>query len=132
MDSTLAKSHGGYGNGKQVLRNYVYADLLPRLDRISARGIAVLLIGHARRIDITDVDGITTEKSAPDLTDDVLATMIEWADFVGVARRAPDGTRSLTLEDSPRACAKNRYGIVAPVVFDWNSFTAAIAAQKKG
>jgi hypothetical protein len=137
LDQTLARSHGGYGNGKQVLRNYIYADLLPRLDRINARGIAVILLGHARRVDIIDVDGISTEKSAPDLPDDVLSTIIEWSDFVGVARKNPDGARSLTMEDGPRAVAKNRYGITAPVAFDWKSFESAVVAgisakQKKG
>ena len=65
VDSTLNRSHGGYGNGKQVLKNYVYQILLPLLDRIVNRKIAVLLLAHAKRTEITDPDGITTESYLP-------------------------------------------------------------------
>ena len=64
-DSTLNRSHGGYGNGKQVLKNHIYQVLLPCLDRIVGRGIAVVLLAHAKRTEITDIDGITVEKVSP-------------------------------------------------------------------
>ncbi len=49
MKQTLNRSHGGYGNGRQVLKNYVYQYLLPVLDRLVNAGVAVLLLAHAAR-----------------------------------------------------------------------------------
>ncbi len=139
LTQTLNKSHGGYGNGKQVLKNHIYKALLPMLDRIVARGIAVVLLAHAKRTDITDVDGITVEKTAPDISDDYLNTLVEWSDFVCLARSGTDGTRSLMTSESNRALAKNRYRMPVEIDFTWGAFTGAISAglsakfkEKKG
>ena len=51
IDQTLNKSHGGYGNGKQVLKNHVFQKLLPMLDRIVGGGGAVLLLALEKRTD---------------------------------------------------------------------------------
>jgi len=131
MSSTLAKSHGGYGNGAQVLRNYVYCQLLPTLDRIVQRGIAVIMLAHASRETITDVDGVSAEKSSPDLPKGLSSPLIEWADFVAVARKNRDGSRVLQFEETPAAIAKNRYGITGSVEMTWKSFSAAIAGGIK-
>jgi len=42
MKQTLNRSHGGYGNGRQVLKNYVYQYLLPVMDRLVNRNLATL------------------------------------------------------------------------------------------
>ena len=128
MNQTLNKSHGGYGNGKQVLKNYIYRCLLPMFDRIVNRGIALLLLAHAKRTDITDTDGITVEKTAPDLQDEYLNTFVEWADFVCLARKDVDGNRTLLTAESNRALAKNRYGMTPEIEFSWGSFTSALSA----
>jgi hypothetical protein len=127
IDSTLNRSHGGYGNGKQVLRNYVYQQLLPLLDRIVGRGIAVLLLAHAKRTEITDVDGVTSEKTSVEVPDGYLNVFVEWSDFVCLARQDSDGNRVLVTRETPRALAKNRYGMPEAIPFDWPSFTAAVA-----
>jgi len=87
MKQTLNRSHGGYGNGRQVLKNYVYQYLLPVLDRLVNAGVAVLLLAHAARRSITTIDGIELEKSAPEIHPDLANTMIEWSDL-GKQRRA--------------------------------------------
>jgi len=127
-DSTLNRSHGGYGNGKQVLKNYVYQILLPLLDRIVSRGIAVILLAHAKRTEITDIDGITTEKTTPELPDGYLNVMVEWSDFVCLARMGEGDSRYLVTRETPRAMAKNRYNLPEYIPFDWASFTEAISA----
>lgn len=127
-DSTLNRSHGGYGNGKQVLKNYVYQILLPLLDRIVARGIAVLLLAHAKRTEITDIDGITVEKTTPELPDGYLNVMVEWSDFVCLAKKIDEDNRVLITAETPRAMAKNRYHLPESIPFNWQSFTGAIAA----
>jgi hypothetical protein len=127
LDQTLNRSHGGYGNGKQVMKNHVYQVLLPQLDRIVNRGIAVILLAHAKRSEITDVDGITTEKTTAELPDGYLNVFVEWSDFVCLARMDGDGNRVLVTRETPRALAKNRYGMPETIPFDWASFTGAVA-----
>ena len=108
LADTVGKAHGGYGNGKQVLKNYVYKCVLPVFDRLAARGITVILLAHASRGLVTDADGIESERMAPDLSADILPIFVEWSDFVAYARK--DGeARSLVMEETPRCIAKNRY-----------------------
>jgi hypothetical protein len=126
LDQTLNRSHGGYGNGKQVLKNHVYQILLPQLDRIINRGIAVILLAHAKRTEITDVDGITTEKTTAELPEGYLNVFVEWSDFVCLARMDAEGNRVLITQETPRALAKNRYGMPETIPFDWPSFTGAV------
>ena len=128
IDQTLNRSHGGYGNGKQVLKNHVYQRLLPTLDRIVGRGVAVILLAHAKRTDITDVDGVSREKTTADLPDDYRNIFVEWSDFVCLARQDVDGNRILMTSETPSALAKNRYGMPATIPFDWQSFIAAVTA----
>ncbi len=127
IDATINRAHGGYGNGKLVLKNYVYQVLLPLLDRIVNRGMAVILLAHSKRSEITDIDGITIEKTAPELPDEFMNVMIEWSDFVCLARKGANTERVLLTQETPRAMAKNRYSMPEMIGFDWNSFTAAIA-----
>lgn len=125
-DKTLNKSHGGYGNGKQVLKNYLYGMLLPQLNRIVDRGIALILLAHALRTKITDIDGVTTEKTSPDIPDDYLGAFVEWSDFVCLARMGANSQRILITDGTERAVAKNRYGMPPAIPFDWNSFIASV------
>lgn len=125
MSNTLNRAHGGYGNGRQVLKNYVYQYLLPTLDRIVNRGIAVLLLAHATRTTITTIEGFELEKSAPEIHNDLANTMIEWADFVG-AIRVSGNVRELVLTETPQLVAKNRYGIEGSVPLGWNAFVSQI------
>ena len=126
MSQTLNRSHGGYGNGKQVLRNYVYQYLLPTLDKIVNAGVAVVLLAHATRREITTIDGVTVEKSAPEIHADLANTMIEWSDFVGAARMGIDG-RELVLHETGQLLAKNRYAITTPLPLSWQSLMDALA-----
>lgn len=123
--STLNKSHGGYGNGKQVLRNYVYQYLLPTLDKIVLSGTSVLLLAHTTRRELTTQEGATTERSMPQIHEDLANVMIEWSDFVGAACRSGD-QHILVLQETGQLVAKNRYGINQPVPFTWNDFVQAI------
>jgi hypothetical protein len=125
MKQTLNRAHGGYGTGKQILKNYVYQYLLPVLDRLVNTGIAVLLLAHATRSAITTIDGITLEKSAPDIHPDLANTMIEWSDFVG-AIRVRGQERELVLCETPQLVAKNRYRIPSALPLSWPVFVDAI------
>jgi hypothetical protein len=120
MTQTMNRSHGGYGNGKQVLKNYVYQYLLPTLDRIVNSGVAVVLLAHSARHEVTSIDGVTVEKSSPDIHADLVNTMIEWSDFVAAARMNVTNGREMILNESPQQLAKNRYGITGPLALNWN------------
>ncbi|MBN1436189.1 MAG: ATP-binding protein [Sedimentisphaerales bacterium] len=128
MDQTLNRSHGGYGNGKQVLRNYVYQYLLPTFDAMVNKGIAVVLLAHATRRELTTIDGISVEKSAPEIHPDLSNCMIEWSDFVGAARMGTDG-RELVLTETNQLLAKNRYGIEEVLPLSWQAFLDAMASN---
>jgi hypothetical protein len=128
MRQTLNRAMGGYGNGKLVLKNYVYQYLLPTLDRMVNAGVAVILLAHATRREITTIDGITTEKSAPEIHPDLVNTMIEWSDFVGAAHMASSG-RQLILNETNQLLAKNRYGIIDPLPLSWSALIDAMTAN---
>lgn len=118
LADTVGKSHGGYGNGKQVLKNYVYRCVLPVFDRLVARGITVILLAHSSRGATTDADGIDSERMAPDLSADILPIIVEWSDFIAYARKDGD-KRTLSMEETPRCVAKNRYpGMPATISMD--------------
>ncbi len=129
MKQTLNRSHGGYGNGRQVLKNYVYQYLLPALDRLVNAGVAVLLLAHSARRPITTIDGIELEKSAPEIHPDLANTMIEWSDFVGAIRLVGQD-RELILFETPQLLAKNRYGITEPLPLSWADLVSAINQQR--
>ena len=125
MRQTLNRAYGGYGNGKQVLKNYVYQYLLPTLDNLVNAGVAVILLAHTARREITTIDGITMEKSAPEIHPDLVNTMIEWSDFVGAARMTGD-ERQLILYETNQLLAKNRYGISDPLPLSWPALMDAM------
>ena len=128
MSQTLNRSHGGYGNGKQVLKNYAYQYLLPALDQMVNSGLAVVLLAHATRTEITSIDGVTVEKSGPEIHPALASTMIEWADFVGAARIGADG-RELVLSETNQQLAKNRYGIEGALPLSWQALTDAMTSK---
>lgn len=129
MVSTLNKSQGGYGNGKQVLRNYVYQYLLPTLDALVNQGTAVLLLAHTVRRELTTMEGATFERSMPAIHPDLCDVLIEWSDFVGAAC-VQSGQRVLVLQETGQLVAKNRYGVTLPVPLDWNVFVDSIRSPR--
>lgn len=129
LTQTLNKSHGGYGNGRCVLRNYIYQVLLPTLNKIVNKGCALILLAHAKRDEHTDISGVTVEKALPDLPADCLNIFVEWADFVCMAE-VIQGKRYLVTgtESTTKALVKNRYNMPATIDFNWPAFTAAVNA----
>jgi hypothetical protein len=130
LNATLNRCHGGYGNGKQVLQNYVYQSVLPLLDKMVERGIAVILLAHSSRQTLTNSDGISVEKSAPAIHPHLRDIIVEWCDFVGLAKKEPDN-RVLFLNETPQYLAKNRYGIDDPVLLDYVEFRTEIDTNFK-
>lgn len=130
MKQTLNRSHGGYGNGRQVLKNYVYQYLLPVLDHLVNSGVAVVLLAHAIRREVTTIDGVAMEKSAPEIHPDLANTLIEWSDFVAAIRLVGDN-RELVLHETAQLVAKNRYGITGSLPLSWSALVDAISTNQK-
>lgn len=130
LEATLNKSHGGYGNGKLVLMNYVYQSLLPLFDEMVDQGIAVILLAHSTRQNIINPDGVNFEKSAPAIHPSLRDVIVEWCDFVGFTRIENDD-RVLHLTETGQYIAKNRYGIDKPLKLDYKTFRNAMTANMK-
>ena len=88
------------------------------------------MLAHASRAEVTDADGVTIEKTAPDLGVH-LNTLTEWSDFVCLVKREPDGSRIMVTDETPSAVAKNRYSLPEVVSLDWGEFCRHIAAGVK-
>ena len=127
IEETLNRCHGGFGNGKQILTNCIYNKLIPLLDRLVSRGVAVILLAHTKIQEVSDSDGVTIEKVTPDIRGEFLNMFVEWSDFVALAKRSGD-ERSLIMQSNDRCVAKNRYNITEPINLDWTSFTNAVKA----
>ncbi len=130
MEQTLNRSHGGYGVGRQVFKNYIYQYLLPVFDNLVNAGVAVVLLAHSTRRSITTIEGVEVEKSMPEIHPDVANAIIEWADFVGAIKVSSRGDRELILQETPQLVAKNRYGIAGSLPLSWPSFIEAITNQQ--
>lgn len=124
---TVQKSHDGYGNGRLVMRNYVYQQLLPMLDQLTQRKVAVLLLAHSRLANITDEgvavkarERIGIQKAAPDIADGFLEIIVEWSDLVGYIYRDGD-ERKLIVNDQMRVLAKNRMGLSDGCELSWDA-----------
>jgi len=132
LERTLHKSHGGYGNGKLVLENYIYQQLLPCLDRIVLRGTAVVMIAHARLARISD-EGVAVRAdapvmAAPDIADKFLEIFLEWSDLVAYIQSS-GADRALVCSPQPHAVAKNRYGINGAIPFSWAAVCQAVGGK---
>lgn len=136
----------GYGKG--------YAEALPLwreflegLDRLRARGMAVILIAHSeiKRFDAPDSDPY--DRYVIKLHKGAAALIQEWADVIGFAqfetavkktdngfgavktRGVGTGRRLLHVEEKPAYVAKNRFGMAPTMPLDWAALVQAIQGQ---
>lgn len=111
LTETLNRSNGGYGNGKQVLENYVRTWLLPLLVALNKKGYGICLLAHADKKDMLDSDGTTIEQITPKIDPITLNAFVEWCDAIFYLKKDVDGKRILQLNSDDVALAKNRTGI---------------------
>ena len=112
---TLNRSNGGYGNGKQVLENFVRTMLLPKLVKLNAEGYGIVLIAHAERKTMMDAEGIDIEKVSPKIDINTMNIFVEWCDNIFYLKKDNDDERVLVLESDNSALAKNRLGLTGEV-----------------
>lgn len=127
-------------------KGYIFAlewwrKILARLDALRARGMAIILIAHAKVEKFEDPETATYDRYSPRLHKHATALLTEWADAVLFATRkftlrvmgegtnerqialpvgANGGERVLRCVGSAACMAKNRYGMPAEIPLSWN------------
>ena len=129
ITNTLGTSHGGYFKAREIVQNIVYRDLLPMLNAISEKGIAIILLAHAANTKMVTPEGYDQQLAAPDIPAWVSQPFIEWADAVMYAKHE-NGKRNLTTEGNNLILAKNRYSLPAEIEFSWAAFVDAMSTPE--
>lgn len=118
LTMTLNRSNGGYGNGKQVLENYVRSKMLPWLVELNKKGYGIVLVAHADKKNIMDADGVDIEQIVPKIDVNTMNIFVEWCDNVLYLKKDDNGKRTLLLDSDGVALAKNRLGKTGEVDID--------------
>ena len=134
---TLNKAQGGYGNGRQVLSNYVKDVLIKFLGMLNRKGYGIILIAHAEKKSLMDSDGTNIDRIAPKMDINSMETMVEWSDNLFYLKRDDDGVRHLIVNPTDVIMAKNRMGLeedefILDDKFDFHSLITTGKAQKAG
>lgn len=108
---TLNKSQGGYGNGKQVLENYIRNTLVKFLNMLNRKGYGIILIAHADKKTLMDSDGTNIDRIAPKMDINSMNVFVEWVDNLFYIKRDDDGVRHLIVNPTDVIMAKNRMGL---------------------
>lgn len=153
-------TYPGFDRGEK-LATKEWLEIIDLLNRCHSRGMAVLLVAHARREKLGDPENPSLEQYAPALHAKTSGELFrKWVDAtlfltrrmttrsegqglgekkIGVAVGADGGDRVIRTTWTPGAVAKNRYGIPSEVPFPkegaWNTVMGYIAnfyEQKKG
>jgi len=128
ITNTLGTSHGGYFKAREIVQNIVYRDLLPMLNAVADKGVAIILLAHAANTKMTTPEGYDQRLASPDLPHWIAPPFIEWADAVLYAHRQDD-RRLLLTEGTSVILAKNRYGLPAELPLSWSALMQAMTTD---
>ena len=131
LTMTLNRSNGGYGNGKQVLENYVRSSLIPALTQLNAKGYGICLIAHADKKSIMDADGVDVEQIVPKIDVNTMNVFVEWCDNVFYLKKDAEDHHILVLESDNVALAKNRLGKTGEVNIDEEDINEILKPKKE-
>lgn len=133
---SIEKADGGYGKGYIHALTY-WRKFVSLLDALrQQRGLAILLIAHAKIERFEDPENPAYDRYTPRLHKTACALLTEWADGVLFAFRrvrvskegeralasaigADGGERILRTNGGPACVAKNRYGLPTEVPLDF-------------
>ncbi len=125
ITNTLGTAHGGYFKAREIVANIVYRDLLPMLNAVADKGVAIILLAHAANTKMTTPEGFDQFMASPDLPHWIAPPFIEWADCVLYARRE-GAHRVLLTEATNVVLAKNRYKLPPQLPLDWSALMQAL------
>jgi hypothetical protein len=149
----IEKADGGYGRGYTHALSY-WRDIVALLDDLrNTRGMAIILIAHAKVERFEDPESSPYDRYSPRLHKHAAALISEWCDAVLFATRkfrtqtedagfnrkrtiahaigAAGGERILRCVGGPSCIAKNRFGIAEDLPLSWAAFMAALSASQK-
>lgn len=149
--TTIEKVDGGYGKGYIRALGY-WQKIVEQLSALrDQRGMAVMLLAHAKVERFEDPEATAYDRYAPRLNKHAAALISEWCDAVlfatrKIITRTEDGgfSRSRTIASGlgkdggdrilrciggPSCIAKNRYNLPAELPLDWSKLIAGIAAS---
>lgn len=128
---TLNRSNGGYGNGKQVLENYVRSRLIRLLTILNGMGYGICLVAHADKKTVMDADGVDIEQIVPKIDVNTMNVFVEWCDNVFYLKKDAEDNRILLLESDSVALAKNRLGKTGEVNIDEVDINEILTPKKE-
>jgi len=146
--SCIEKAAGGYGRGYVEAANR-FRRLLEVLDALRTdRGMALILIAHAKVEAFTDPEEGVYDRYSPRLHKHVNALLTEWCDAVLFATRKiaiqnarvgdakvakgvgkNGGERILRCEGGPACVAKNRFGLPYELPLTWDALMNALSGE---
>ena len=155
--SNIEKVEKGYGKGYTFALDE-WREVVDLLARCRNRGMAVILISHAKVQKFEDPENPAYDQYVPRLHKYAQSLLSEWCDAVlfasykravrmvegksddrpiGVPVGPNGGERVIRTVDSPAAKAKNRYELPPEIPLSWSHFAAGLEAfmsknEKKG
>lgn len=146
---SIEKADGGYAKGYTHALTY-WRQIIDLLNALrSDKGMAIVLIAHARVEKFEDPESAAYDRYSPRLHKHAAALMCEWSDAVLFATRKfrtqsedagfnrkrtianaigkDGGERILRCVGGPSCIAKNRFGIAEELPLSWAAFMAALS-----
>ena len=144
----IEKADGGYARGYMHALTY-WREIIDQLSPLRQRGMAIILIAHAKVERFEDPESSAYDRYSPRLHKHASALITEWCDAVLFATRrmrtqsedagfgrkrtiahaiGKDGSeRILRTVGGPSCVAKNRYRLTEELPLSWAAFMAALA-----
>lgn len=149
--ASIERVDGGFGKGYTHALKY-WREVVGKIDALrDRRGMASILLAHAKVERFEDPEASAYDRYAPRLHKLAAALVCEWADAVLFATRKfrtttedggfnrkravahavgrGGGDRVLRCVGGPACVAKNRFGIVDDLPLSWPAFVAAMCAN---
>jgi hypothetical protein len=147
--STIEKVDGGYGKGYVAALGY-WRQIVDALDMLrNERGMAIILLAHARIEKFEDPESAAYDRYSPRLHKHATALLTEYCDAVLFATRKfrtesedagfgrertiavgvgkDGGERMIRTVGGPSCVAKNRYNLPYELPLSWDAFIAALS-----
>ncbi len=148
---SIEKADGGYQRGYVHALSY-WRKVVDALNALRVgKGMAVIMIAHAKVEKFEDPEASTYDRYSPRLHKHACALLTEWSDAVLFATRkfrteiedrgfgrertiavgigADGGERILRCVGSPACVAKNRYGLPAELPLSWPALMASLSGE---
>jgi len=149
----IEKADGGYARGYTHALTY-WREIIDQLSLLrDQRGMAIILIAHAKVERFEDPESPAYDRYSPRLHKHAAALVSEWCDAVLFATRKirtqtedagfnrkrtiahaigkGGGDRILRTVGGPSCVAKNRYGLTEELPLSWAAFVAALSHHSK-